>query len=154
LDGKGACAAAADANANVETIARTQTIQPRRIALISKPWRFIRDKCRRQPCSSIVIVPLLMTYAGFSGSGNEITASEGLDGGSRSIRAGRNKSAATCHHRNPTSAFRKRAVILRLTIDSCAHAMIASGSENAMEDGKIELYRSKLMLSFKFEGSI
>jgi len=32
--------------------------------------------------------------------------------------------------------------------------MIASGSENAMEDGKIELYRSKLMLSFKFEGSI
>jgi hypothetical protein len=63
LDGEDACAAAADANANVETIARTQTIQPRRIALISKLWRFVKDKCGRQPCSSIVIVPQLMTYA-------------------------------------------------------------------------------------------
>jgi len=35
-----------------------------------------------------------------------------------------------------------------------AHAMIASGRENAMKDGKIELYRTKLKLSFKFEGSI
>jgi len=49
----------------------------RRIALISKLWRFINDKCRRQPCSSIVIVPQLMTYADPSGSGSKITASEG-----------------------------------------------------------------------------
>jgi hypothetical protein len=79
LDAEGACAAEADANANVETIARTQTFQPRRIALISKHWRFISAKWVLQPCSSIAIAPQLMIYAGLSGSGIEIAVGEGLD---------------------------------------------------------------------------
>jgi hypothetical protein len=41
VDGVGACAAAAEAHAKAVTIARIHAFQPRRIALISKLWRFI-----------------------------------------------------------------------------------------------------------------
>jgi hypothetical protein len=43
LDGECACAAAADEHAKAVTIARIHAFQPRRIALISKLWRFMSD---------------------------------------------------------------------------------------------------------------
>jgi hypothetical protein len=43
LDGECACAAAPDADATAVTIAKTHAFRPRRIALISKLWRFMSD---------------------------------------------------------------------------------------------------------------